>query len=186
VSLAATSDGTIGVASRGDKRLRLWDEQTWSADSSFPLRGGVSAGASDDRGTRFVVGGRDGTLALFRRGRSRPVWTATHAHRGSIDRVGVSPRAVYVASVSSGEGTVRVWDASSGEKTREIAGTAFAFASDDLLVTPEAVHSLSRGKVVARIGGVAPVAASADGRFVYVGSKEGPGDVWYVPAVFAR
>ena len=147
----------------------------------------MAAAASDD-GSKFVIGAKDGSLAVHRRGAGGPVWKVRGAHDGSVDLVAFSPRGGYVASASRRDRRLRVWNASSGTKEwQSTCDGSFAFCSEELLATCEAIHSVTRGDALAQLEGSAPVAASPDGRFVFVGDEEQEaGTVWYLPALLAK
>jgi hypothetical protein len=186
--IVPSANGLIAVLSRKDTKLRLWNGSTWSVESEVPHPGETVAADADRSGGRYAVGGRDGSVAVYRPGSAEPIWEVSDAHHGAVHRVALSPRGTYLASASTDDGLLRVWNASSGRELWQRAdGASFAFCADDTLATPAAVLAARSGSELARLGGRAPVAASPDGRFVFVGGEESDaGTVWYLPALLAE
>jgi hypothetical protein len=188
VAVSVPSKGIVVTASRGDSKLRSWRDGEWRPAGAYACPGGVSAGASDPRGGKVACAGGDGGLAVFGPGDREPEWSLPGAHGGRIASVAFSPGGRYLASASPEDGTVCLRNASSGKELwrAKDKSPSLAFTGSDGLATADCIRSVGSGRVVARLGGIGPVAASRDGRFVFTGRTAGAGTVWYLPALLSR
>ncbi len=188
VAVSAPSKGVVVTASRGDSKLRSWRDSEWRSSAAYACPGGVSAGAFDPSGGKVACAGGDGRLAVFRSGRRKPEWSLSDAHGGRIASVAFSPGGRYLASASPEDGTVRLRNASSGKEIwrAKDKSSSLAFTGSDGLATTSCIRSIGSGRVVAKLDGIGPVAASRDGRFVFTGRTGGAGTVWYLPALLSK
>ncbi|MHC5058900.1 MAG: WD40 repeat domain-containing protein [Planctomycetota bacterium] len=188
VAVCAPSKGVVVTASRGDSKLRSWRDGEWRSEAAYACPGGVSAGASDPRGGKVACAGGAGGLAVFGPGHGKPEWSLPDAHGGRIASVAFSPSGRYLASASPEDGTVRLRNASSGKELwrAKDKSSSLAFTGSDGLATANCIRSVGSGRVVAKLDGIGPVAASRDGRFVFTGRTGGAGTVWYLPALLSK
>ena len=188
VAISAPFKGVVVTASRGDSKLRSWRDGEWRSAGAYACPGGVSAGAFDPRGGKVACAGGDGGLAVFRSGTRKPEWSLPDAHGGRIASVAFSSGGRYLASVSPEDGTVRLRNASSGKELwrAKDKSSSLAFTGSDGLATASCIRSVGSGRVVAKLDGIGPVAASRDGRFVFTGRAGGAGTVWYLPALLSK
>ena len=98
-----------------------------------------------------------------------------------------SPNGMYLASSSgsSGDGTVSMWNASSGEKlwTVDDASRCTVFVDNETILTGQNLREAGNSHVIAECGGQAALAASPDGTFALTADEEGTGILWYLPAL---
>src|SRR5918994_818754 len=102
-ALAVSADGKIAMSGSFDQSAILWDLDQGAALQVLRFHdGAVNAVAALPDG-RFVTGGEDGRLAVWRAGETVPA-RVFDVHKGPIAGLAVSPAGDSVASAS--------WDAS--------------------------------------------------------------------------
>jgi WD40 repeat protein len=147
------ADGTALVTQAGT-RLRRWSLPAAAATSAEVAAGQVSAVALDRAGRLVAVGLASGQ-AEFREDAGRAPSLAYFAHRGAVTSAAAHAER-RVAVTGGADGTVRVWDTSTGEPS----GVVVPAASDAV----EIVALSADGRVVASAAGaLVKVAGTADG-----------------------
>lgn len=187
-AVSANGDSRAATAFLGDPKVRVWSSADWSLEATAFCPGGASAAAMNPTGSMVVVGGCDGRLMGFNVGDRDPVWSTLGAHGGEVGQLAYSPNGLYVASCSSEDGTVALWNASSGNKLwkAEDSSAGIAFASDEAILTGTGLRSVGKGGLIVKLGGGGPVAASRDGVFAFTSDEGGKGTLWYLPALLWR
>ncbi len=192
-SVSPQGDLRAATAFLGDPKVRVWSGADWSLEATVSCPGGASAAALSPTGNMVAVGGRDGRVQACGVGDTEPEWIALDAHAGEVSQVAYSPNGLYVASCSSEDGTVSLWNAASGKRAWEVEdpSVAVAFASNVAVLTGTALRSVSKGKLITKLvtekcPGGGPVAASRDGQFAFTSDREGTGTLWYLPALLWR
>jgi WD40 repeat protein len=204
--VALGPDGRRLVSGNWDtmgEALTVWDADTGRRVAT-PKRGltGVLSVALSPDGKRLVSGAMDGAVELWdaetgERIRSlrgaaavaRPnVWGEGKAVCG----LAFSPDAKQVVGCDH-DGTLKIWDAGTGEETRTLKGHTDALTS--VAVSPDGRHVVSgsmdrtvkvwdadSGREIRTLrghtGAVSAVAVSADGRRLVSGSADGTARVW--------
>jgi len=187
---AISAHGESGAATvfLGDRKVRVWETADWSLRTSLPCPGGASAAAVSPAGNMVAVGGRDGRVAVFAVDTGEETWTDLGAHGGEVSCVAYSPNGLYVASCSTDDGTVAVWNAATGAKAWGVEDPSanVVFAADSAVLTGTGLRDVRGGRMMARLGGGGAVAASPDGVFAFTSDDEGKGKLWYLPALLWR
>jgi len=192
-SVSPQGDLRAATAFLGDPKVRVWSGADWSLEATVSCPGGASAAALSPTGNMVAVGGRDGRVQACGIGDTEPEWIALDGHAGEVSHVAYSPNGLYIASCSSEDGTVSLWNAASGKRAWEVEdpSVAVAFASNVAVLTGTALRSASKGRLITKLvtekcPGGGPVAASRDGQFAFTSDREGTGTLWYLPALLWR
>jgi hypothetical protein len=186
-SISAHGKSEASTVVLGDRKVHVWESADWSLRTGIPCPGGASAAATNPAGSMVTVGGRDGWLAAFGTD-GEPAWTEFDAHRGEVNSVAYSPNGLYVASCSGDDNTVAVWNATTGARVWKVedASANVAFATDSAVLTGAGLRAVEDGRLVAKLGGGGPVAASPDGVFAFTSDAGGRSKLWYLPALLWR
>jgi WD40 repeat protein len=117
-----SGDGTLLVSAGTDRVARVWDAVT-GAEIAV-LRGHERAlrSAGFGAGQTIVTGADDGTARFW----EAPVTSVLAGHTGPIVALAVTPDGARVATASSEEGAVRVWNARTGAELARIIATDVA------------------------------------------------------------
>ena len=206
-AVAVVGRSVLTASARGSG-AHSWDAGDWSLQStSFDCPSGASALAVDSRAARVALGGRGGAMAVRNAEDDTLLWCADNAHGGRVDAVAFSPRGDLLASTSVADGQLCIWQAADGERLWHAAAGSegVAFAGDGFLVTSTGLYRARDGTKLVPLDGTGPVAASSDGRFIFVAgddSEGGDGEhrrrlgarptatlstgvLWYVPGLAA-
>ncbi len=158
------------LAAGSDGSLRWWDTRTGR------LRLGVETGArlarvsiASDRG-ELATGGVDGSVEL-RDARTGALLAALGRHEGKVTGIACSPTSEEIASVSTTDRTLRLWDRSGLVRRIDLppepVGCAFAPGGDAVIAAVESailVFERQTGALVRTLATPASVSAIACGR----------------------
>ena len=175
-----SGDGTLLVSAGTDRVARVWDAVT-GAEIAV-LRGHERAlrSAGFGAGQTIVTGADDGTARFW----EAPVTSVLAGHTGAIVAVAVTPDGARVATASSEEGAVRVWNARTGAELARIIAPDVAFvaisANGRRLLTRQTIDgrvrlwavSKPRRPVLIPVAEPSSAAFTPDGRLV---ATAGPG-----------
>jgi WD40 repeat protein len=190
-AIFADEERQLAIISSADLVLRVWDVNRMRPSGLLPAAGsslGPVALAGD--GTIFC-GNDQGQISQLELGKDE---VTVDGHQGSIWSVAIDSADRLVLSASS-DGTVRVWEVSSGRHVRTLSGhegwvNSVAVSADGELALSGSsdgtvrVWEVSSGRHVRTLSGhegwVNSVAVSADGELALSGSSDGTVRVWEV------
>src|SRR5262249_13608175 len=145
VKLAFSPDGSLlalgGDGVRSDGRLKVWDTRRWQELTEKEFARNPSTGfavAFSPDGQYFAAGSAKYSIEIRQATTGREVHPPLLGHDWGIWDVAFSPNpeVAYLAS-ASGDGTVRIWDVSTGQQVHKLPGHNFrcvAFSCDHRLV----------------------------------------------------
>jgi WD40 repeat protein/tRNA A-37 threonylcarbamoyl transferase component Bud32/tetratricopeptide (TPR) repeat protein len=181
-AVAFSPDGKTIVSGSADGTAKVWDPLVDPDGFEFSAHAkSVSHAAFSGDGSRLVTGGADGLVRVWDVGAPRkpclPSLALTlRGHTGLVQHVAFSPDGTLIASKSTEDKLVKVWDAATGRQrhTFPTAGGDVCFSPDGKCIAfcgregKGEVRDLRTGAVVFEVGGrrglESRLAFSADGK----------------------
>jgi cytochrome c len=137
-AIAVSADGRLALSGSFDQSAILWSLADGTALAVLRFHEGAVNAVAGLPENRFVTGGEDGRIAVWKAGQSAPV-RVIEAHQAPIVALAVSPDARLVAS-ASWDGTARVTPLNGEGEVRVLSGhqgnvNGVAFGPDGRIVT---------------------------------------------------
>lgn len=186
-ALAFTADGTTLAVGDYYKKVRLWETKTWTLRRTLDVGGVVTALVFSADGKTLYVADKDNAVRVFDLGAADDAEPKVLQHSYEVTALALT-RDGSTLLTGDGVGTLTAWDLKSSEKTWwRTHGTqivALAWVDSERAVacasmgTGVAVFDVAEGERVARFQAAdregSALAASSDGKSLFVGTREGP------------
>jgi sterol desaturase/sphingolipid hydroxylase (fatty acid hydroxylase superfamily) len=190
LSVAVSAEGQLVVSGSADQTVRVWDLETGQKTLFQPNKGAVTGVAISGDGRCIVSSSLSSATVL--KDYSNPAGLPLEGHTDLVYAVAVSTDGTLVVT-GSFDGTVKVWDAATGQEKVTLRGHTGPIYSVAISADGKIVVS-GGGDNMVRIWDVKPgqerfvlkghqdsvtgVAVTADGRWVVSGSRDGTLRVW--------
>jgi WD40 repeat protein len=139
--VAATSQTTIGETVRHESRLRIWRTEDLSELPGQTREGSWLASLAVGRDGTLAVTWSDGTVELRRLDDGKVLRTLKHPF--TVRQLVFSPDSRTLATATTQDEVIRLWDTGTGEKLAELAGHLDSLNS--LAFSPDSRRLLSAG-----------------------------------------
>ncbi|MGB7922437.1 MAG: protein kinase [Pyrinomonadaceae bacterium] len=191
-SVAFSPDARTVVSASADRKVRLWDAQSWKPTRTLEgHEAQVNSVAVSPDGKTIASGSNDRTVRLWDAQDGRPLKTLK-GHADEVYFIAFSPDGRRLASAGKDQ-TIKLWDAQSGEELATLSGHsdviwAIAFAPDGKLLASASrdrtvkLWDTESGQETQTLEGhgkaVVSVAFSHDGKILACGSVDKSIKLW--------